>query len=96
MSSIAQCSSPLGVAPAAASVASSIRVTSLPIPFSPSASASRRAGSIVSTSTRPGEVVAASIATDAAMVVLPTPPGPQHKMISLVSVSRRIDGTGLT
>jgi hypothetical protein len=50
----------------------------------------------VRTRTLPGAEVAASIATDAAMVVLPTPPGPQHKMISLDSVSRRTDGDVLT
>ena len=51
----------------------------------PSASASRRAGSTVSTSTRPPMWVAAVAAIAAAVVVLPTPPEPQTSTISLAA-----------
>ena len=53
MSSMAAHSSPRGFSPAAANASGRTRRSSLPMPSSPSASASRRAGSTVSTSTRP-------------------------------------------
>ena len=53
------------------------------MPSSPSASASRRAGSIVSTSTLPPSRLAAPSAAAAATDVLPTPPEPQKTTISL-------------
>ncbi len=53
VSSMAAHSSPRGGPPPPVNTSSGMRTSSLPIPFSPSASASRRAGSTVSTSTRP-------------------------------------------
>ncbi|NDC45880.1 MAG: hypothetical protein EBZ55_07345 [Actinobacteria bacterium] len=52
------------------------RTGSLPMPLSPSASASLRAGSTVSTKTRESRVVASAVPRAAAIVVLPTPPLP--------------------
>ena len=80
-------SSPLGWAPAPANTSSGMRTSSLPIPFNPSASASRRAGSTVSTSTRPPCSTTAVAASAAAVVVLPTPPGPQAMTMSLAASS---------
>ena len=54
------------------------RCARLPMPSSPSAVASRRAGSIVSTSTLPPRRTAAPSAAAAATDVLPTPPEPQN------------------
>ena len=76
VSSMAAHSSPLGWAAAPANTSSGMRTSSFPIPLSPSASASRRAGSTVSTRTRPPCSTTAVAASDAAVVVLPTPPGP--------------------
>src|SRR3954469_15580664 len=74
-SSIIAHSSPRSSIPCAAKRAGSTRRGSLPSSASPSESASRRAGSIVTTATfRPRS--ARPIATAAAVVVLPTPPGP--------------------
>ncbi len=83
VSSIAAQSSPRGVTPAEAKVSSGTRRSVLPMPSRPSASASRRAGSTVSTSTFPPPWAAAMAAAAAAVVVLPTPPGPQATTISL-------------
>ena len=83
VSSMAAHSSPRGVTPACLNTSSEMRTSWLPIPFSPSASASRRAGSTVSTRTRPPCSAAAMAPTAAAVVVLPTPPGPQAMTISL-------------
>ena len=71
-----------GVAPRAARGAST-----LPNASSPSASASRFAGSIVSTSTLPPRRAAAASAAAAATDVLPTPPEPQNTTISFVASS---------
>ena len=83
VSSMAAHSSPRGLTPAALNTSSATRTSALPMPLSPSASASRLAGSTVSTSTRPPCSAAAMAATEAAVVVLPTPPGPQAMAISL-------------
>ena len=85
VSSIAAHSSPRGVTPAALNAASGTRCSVLPIPSRPSAFASRLAGSTVSTSTFEPWVTAAINAEAAAVVVLPTPPGPQATTISLVA-----------
>src|SRR5688572_14956500 len=58
---------------------------------SPSASARRGAGSIVDTSVR-RPARAARMATAAAVVVFPTPPGPAHTRMCLVWTSVRITG----
>src|SRR5699024_8114281 len=74
MSSIIACSAP---APAGASGPSSTGDGSLESRSTPRAGASRRAGSMVSTTvSRPSS--AARRATAAAVVVLPTPPAPVH------------------
>ncbi len=87
VSSIAAHSSPLGWAAAPANTSSGMRTSSLPIPLRPSASASRRAGSTVSTSTRPPSSTTAFAASAAAVVVLPTPPGPQAMTMSFAASS---------
>ena len=53
--------------------------------------ASRLAGSTVSTSTLDPCLTAAITAAAAAVVVLPTPPGPQATTISLLASSPSID-----
>src|SRR3954451_1817464 len=58
---------------------------------SPNASASRLAGSIVTTTAR-RPCRAPSMASTAAVVVLPTPPDPQHTMIRRV----RVNGASVT
>src|SRR4029077_3385746 len=83
MSSIIACSSP------GTSGASGTRCGELPRSLMPSAWASRLAGSIVSTTTvRPYSAARNAIA--AAVVVLPTPPAPQHTTTRL-EVSVRIE-----
>src|SRR5262245_42883423 len=83
MSSIIACSSPL------TSGASGTRCGVLPRSLIPSAWASRLAGSMVSTTTvRPYSAARNAIA--AAVVVLPTPPAPQHTTTRL-EVSVRIE-----
>ncbi len=82
VSSMAAHSSPLGFTPAARKASSGTRRSVFPIPSRPRASASRRAGSTVRTSTLPPRRAAAMAAAAAAVVVLPTPPGPQATMIS--------------
>ena len=57
------------------------------MPSRPSAVASRRAGSIVSTSTLPPSRLAAPSAAAAATDVLPTPPEPQNTTISFAASS---------
>ncbi|MCK4177667.1 hypothetical protein Acit_09420 [Aciditerrimonas ferrireducens] len=94
MSSMAAHSSPFGWTPAAAKASGGTRTASLPMPLTPSASASRRAGSTVSTSTRPPERTAAVAAAAAAVVVLPTPPGPQATTISFEASRPPRDGAG--
>ena len=54
------------------------------MPLIPRASASRFAGSTVTTSTLPPTYAAATAATEAAVVVFPTPPGPQAMITSRV------------
>ena len=90
---------PRGVTPAAAKTSSGIRRSVLPMPAArtgqPRASASRRAGSTVSTSTRPPWWQAAMAAAAAAVVVLPTPPGPQAMTISLAGrASEPVEAAG--
>src|SRR6185437_6389994 len=88
MSSIIACSSP------GTSAASGTRCGVLTRPLTPSACASRLAGSIVKTQTlRPYSAARSAIA--AAVVVLPTPPAPQHTTTRL-DVSRRIDARSST
>ena len=87
VSSIAAHSSPLGWAAAPVNTSSGMRTSSFPMPLSPSASASRRAGSTVSTSTRPPSSTTAVAASAAAVVVLPTPPGPHAMTMSLAASS---------
>jgi len=83
MSSIIACNSP------DTSGAIGTRCGSLPRSWMPSAWARRLAGSMVNTTTvRPYS--AARIAIAAAVVVLPTPPAPQHT-ITLLDLSVRID-----
>ena len=82
VSSIAAHNSPRGRAPARVNASSGTRVSRLPIPSRPRASASRLAGSIVNTRTLPPWRHAAMAAAAAAVVVLPTPPGPQATTIS--------------
>jgi hypothetical protein len=69
-------------------------VASLPRWPTPSASASRRAGSTVSTSTRPPISVAAYAASAAAMVVLPTPPEPHDEQHLLAGEQRSMSALG--
>src|SRR5580698_1462397 len=56
----------------------------------PSAWANRRAGSTVTTSTRPPRWQAAMAAIEAGTVVLPTPPGPHTTTISLAATRASI------
>ena len=93
VSSIAAHSSPRGATPASWNAASGTRVAALPRPSSPSASASRRAGSTVSTSTLPPWCTAAMAAAAAAVVVLPTPPEP-HAIDDLVGGEQLLEWTG--
>ena len=80
VSSIAAHSSPRGVdAGRRRTPSAGTRVAVLPSAPTPSASASRRAGSTVSTSTLPPWSTAAASPSAAAIVVLPTPPDPQHE-----------------
>ena len=70
--------------PARSNSAGSTRLASLPSSFSPSESASRLAGSIVSTQTfRPRAAIPVAIAAE--VVVLPTPPEPAQMQMSLPS-----------
>jgi hypothetical protein len=81
-------SSPRGRWPDVSKAAAGTRVASLPrAPPTPMASARRRAGSTVSTSTRPPRSVAANVAKAAAVVVLPTPPEPHVTTISFAASS---------
>ncbi len=85
VSSMAAHSWPRALIPAARKASSGTRCSVLPMPSRPRASASRRAGSTVSTSTLLPCRMAAITAAAAAVVVLPTPPGPQATTISLVA-----------
>src|SRR5664280_2734769 len=85
VSSMAAHSWPRGLTPAALKAASGTRCSVLPMPSRPSALASRLAGSTVRTSTLDPWVTAAMSADAAAVVVLPTPPGPHATTISSVS-----------
>jgi hypothetical protein len=83
MSSIIAARLPLGSKP---STSTSLGV--LPSSRSPSACARRRAGSMVSTTVlRPRSAARTAIA--AAVVVLPTPPEPQHTMTWMSGLSIR-------
>ena len=75
MSSMAAYSAPFGRTRASAKDSSGTRRATLPSPPTPRASASLRAGSTVSTSTRPPRRWAAMAPSAAEIVVLPTPPG---------------------
>src|SRR5579864_1067698 len=91
VSSIAAHSSPLGFTPASANASSGTRAATLPNAPTPSASASRLAGSTVSTRTFPPWRTAAIAAAAAAVVVLPTPPEPHAITISCDTSSCSID-----
>ena len=83
MSSIIACNSP------GTSGSSGTRCGELPRSLTPNAWASRRAGSMVNTTTlRPYSAARSAMA--AAVVVLPTPPAPQHTTTRLLR-SVRID-----
>ena len=83
-SSIIAHSSPFISTPCFSNRAGSTCVASLPSSFRPSESASRLAGSIVSTQTfRPRAAIPVAIAAE--VVVLPTPPEPAQMQISLPS-----------
>ena len=83
-SSIIAHSSPFISTPCFSNSAGSTRRASLPSSFRPSESASRLAGSIVSTQTfRPCAAIPVAIAAE--VVVLPTPPEPAQMQISLPS-----------
>ena len=94
VSSMAAHSSPRGLTPAALKAESGTRCSVLPMPSRPRALASRLAGSTVSTSTLEPWLTAAISADAAAVVVLPTPPGPQATTISLVASRLSIVGVG--
>src|ERR1700722_1374511 len=91
VSSMAAHSSPRGLSPAARNASSGTRRSVLPIPSRPNALARRLAGSTVRTSTLPPWCTAAMTPAAAAVVVLPTPPGPQAMTISLAASSPSID-----
>src|SRR5664280_1060981 len=91
VSSMAAHNWPLGFTPAARKASSGTRCSVLPMPSRPRALASRLAGSTVSTSTLDPCLTAAITAAAAAVVVLPTPPGPQATTISLVARSPSVD-----
>src|SRR5665213_1378867 len=94
VSSMAAHNSPRGFTPAALNAAFGTRCSVLPMPSSPSALARRLAGSTVRTSTLEPWLIAAIRAEAAAVVVLPTPPGPQATTISLVASRLYIVRTG--
>src|SRR3546814_13390891 len=83
--------SPLGSTPAAAKASGGTCDSTLPNASRPSALASRRAGSTVTTRTLPPWCTAAIAAAAAAVVVLPTPPDPQWMTISLAASSCSIE-----
>ena len=85
VSNMAAHNSPRGFRPADRKASSGTRVSALPIPSSPRALANRFAGSTVSTSTFPPWRSAAMTPAAAAVVVFPTPPGPQAMTISLAA-----------
>ena len=87
VSSIATWRSPRAPTSAAASTSGSIRVGAFPRASSPSAEASRRAGSTVSTSVRRAWRWTAATPSAAATVVLPTPPEPATRIISRLASS---------
>ena len=83
VSSMATHSSPRGRTPAAVNASGGTWVSTFPTASRPRALARRRAGSTVSTSTRPPRWAAAIVPRAAATLVLPTPPEPHVMTISL-------------